>query len=112
VLADLDFPSGETDLPEDRYASLAALASFLEANPGTTVALVGHTDAVGGAEGNIAISRSRAESARALLTARYGADPGRVEAFGMGYFAPVASNATPEGREANRRVEAVVTSTE
>jgi OOP family OmpA-OmpF porin len=60
----------------------------------------------------MAISRRRAESARALLTGRYGADPARVEAFGMGYFAPVASNATPEGREANRRVEAVVTSTE
>jgi OOP family OmpA-OmpF porin len=112
VLADLAFPTGATDLPGDSYASLEALAAFLEANPGTTIALVGHTDAQGGAEGNMAISRRRADSARGLLTGRYGADPARVEAFGMGYFAPIARNDSPEGRERNRRVEAVITSTD
>jgi OOP family OmpA-OmpF porin len=111
VLPDLVFPSGAVDLPGDAYPSLSALAAFLEARPGMTVALVGHTDAEGGAEGNMAISRRRAESARALLIDRHGVDPARVDAFGVGFFAPLAPNDTPEARARNRRVEVVVTST-
>lgn len=112
VLSDLVFATGSTALAADDYPSLAALADYLRANPEITVALVGHTDAEGGAEGNMAISRRRADSARALLIGRYGVDPARVETFGVGFFAPMARNDTPEGRETNRRVEVVVTSTE
>lgn len=111
VLADLDFATGTTDLARDDYASLAELATFLETNPDMTVALVGHTDAVGGAAGNVAISERRAASAAARLTGRYGIAPGRVEVRGVGYFAPIARNDTEEGRRANRRVEVVITST-
>ena len=111
VLADLAFPTGSTALPEEAYPSLAALADYLEANPDVTVALVGHTDAEGGAASNLAISRRRAESARALLTGTYGIDGARVEAQGVGSLVPLARNDTEDGRRANRRVEAVVTST-
>ena len=111
VLADLQFETGSTTLTKTSYDSLAALAAFLDANPETTIALVGHTDAEGGAEGNMAISRRRADSARALLTGPYGVAPSRVETFGVGFFAPVARNDTDAGREANRRVEVVITST-
>lgn len=112
VLADLVFETGSTDLSADSYPSLAALAEFLTANPETTIALVGHTDAEGGAEGNMAISRRRAQSARTLLIERYGIAANRVETHGVGFFAPITRNDTPEGRETNRRVEAVITSTE
>jgi OOP family OmpA-OmpF porin len=112
VLDDLAFPSGATELPEADYPSLAALAEYLRAEPSVTIALVGHTDAEGGAEGNMAISRRRAESARALLTGPYGIEPGRVAAFGVGFFSPLAPNTSDAGRERNRRVEVVVTSTE
>lgn len=112
VLSDLDFAIGGTALAQDGYASLAALADYLEANPETTIALVGHTDAEGSAEANMAISRRRADSARALLTDRYGIAGARLESWGAGFFAPLARNDTEEGRARNRRVEAVVTSTE
>lgn len=111
VLADLQFETGSTDLAEDDYASLRALADFLTANPETTIALVGHTDAEGGAEGNIALSRRRAESARQLLTGAYGIDAARVETQGLGFFAPITRNDTEAGRQVNRRVEVVITST-
>ena len=111
VLSDLDFGTGSAELAQDGYASLSALADYLNANPETTVALVGHTDAEGGAAGNLAISRRRAESARALLTGRYGIAARRVETQGVGFFAPIASNDTEAGRQINRRVEAVITST-
>lgn len=111
VLSGLDFATGSTALDGGDYPSLAALAAYLEAEPDVNVALVGHTDAVGSAEGNMAISRARAQSARDLLIRRYGTAPGRVAARGVGPYAPLADNATEEGRRANRRVEAVVTST-
>ena len=45
--------------------------------------------------------------AERLITA-YGASRPQLRAEGMGWLAPLATNLTPEGREANRRVEAVV----
>ena len=47
---------------------------------------------------------------RARLISEYGIDPARIEAEGMGYLAPVASNLTEAGRQANRRVEAILLS--
>ena len=110
VLGDLAFATGSTTLPSEEYESLAELAAYLQAHPKTNVALVGHTDAQGSAATNMALSRRRAESARAVLTGRYGVAGGRVETYGAGYFTPIAPNDTEAGRRANRRVEAVVIS--
>lgn len=112
VLADLDFKIGSTSLVGTEYASLDALAAYLNANPQVTIALVGHTDAAGGASGNMSISRTRADSVRALLIGPYGIAADRVQTFGVGFFAPIARNDTADGRTANRRVEVVITSTE
>ena len=110
VLGDLAFATGGAELAPGDYPSLAALADYLRATPDARVALVGHTDAEGAASGNLALSRRRAEAVRARLVADHGVDPARLETHGVGYFAPAAANATPEGRAANRRVEAVVVS--
>ncbi len=110
-LPDLEFPTGGTALADSPYPSLAALSEWLKANPSTTVALVGHTDASGGLAANIQVSRARAQSVRERLVSRYGVPGTQVAAEGVGYLAPRAGNATEEGRQANRRVEVVVTST-
>lgn len=110
VLRDLAFGSGATRLSNGTYASLAALAEHLKQNPNLRVALVGHTDSVGALENNIDLSRRRAESVRSRLLEEYDIAAERVEAQGMGYLAPVASNLTREGREANRRVEVILLS--
>ncbi len=112
TLADLDFGSGAGELGAGPYASLAALAAFLLADSGHRVALVGHTDSVGGFENNIALSRSRAEAVRNRLISEHGVLPTQIEAHGIGYLAPVASNRTGEGRERNRRVEVVLLDTQ
>ena len=49
---------------------------------------------------------------RQTLVDRYGVDPAQVAADGVGFLSPIASNQTEEGREANRRVEVVLTTTE
>lgn len=110
VLEGLDFGTGAADLTEGRYASLAALAEWLKQNPDKTVALVGHTDASGGLDGNIAISKRRAASVRARLIEVYAIPPAQIEAQGVGYLSPIATNLTDEGRQKNRRVEVILTS--
>jgi outer membrane protein OmpA-like peptidoglycan-associated protein len=112
VLADLTFETGSSQLGPGPYASLAALADYLRANPDRTVALVGHTDAEGSLDANIALSRRRAASVLERLVSDHGIPRRQMDAQGMGYLAPVMSNLTPAGREANRRVEVIVTSTE
>lgn len=112
VLSDLTFDTGSAQLGQGEFPSLQALADYLLANPDRTIALVGHTDAVGALDGNIALSRRRAGSVLERLATDYGVPRRQMEAQGMGYLAPVASNLTEEGREANRRVEVIVTSTE
>jgi OOP family OmpA-OmpF porin len=110
VLGGLQFPSGSASLAEDRYESLAGLAAFLAANPTASIVLVGHTDATGTLAANTALSRARAQAVRTRLIGAHGADPDRIAAEGAGWLAPVASNLTPEGQAANRRVEAVLLS--
>lgn len=112
TLGDIVFPSGSANLSDENLPSLQNLAGWMEQNPAMTVAIIGHTDASGALEANIALSRKRAEAVRQRLIAKYAISPNRVEAQGVGYLAPVASNLTEGGREKNRRVEVMVTSTQ
>ncbi|NOC85067.1 OmpA family protein [Ruegeria sp. HKCCD6428] len=108
ILDDLHFPTGEVALGEGPFDSLTLLAGYLTANPNTRLALVGHTDDTGALQANIAVSKSRAEAVRTRLIDAHGVAPDRIEAQGVGYLSPLTSNATPEGRDLNRRVEAVL----
>lgn len=111
ALDDLDFASGSSALTDGDYASLAAVAAWLQANPDGTVALVGHTDASGSLAANVALSERRAEAVAEALVTTHNVDPARVVAKGVGFLAPRATNQTEAGRQKNRRVEVVVTST-
>lgn len=111
ALDDLVFASGTSTLAQDDYASLRDLAAWLKQNSKLTLALVGHTDASGGLEGNIALSRKRAEAVRQYMIKVHGIPARQLEAQGVGYLAPRASNLTDDGREKNRRVEVMLTST-
>lgn len=111
ALDDLIFESGATDLGPEDFASLRAMADYLSTRPEAVIVLVGHTDATGGLEANIALSKRRADSVRARLLADYGVAPEQLSAEGAGWLAPRASSLTPEGRDKNRRVEAVLAPT-
>lgn len=110
VLGDLVFETGAGQLGKGPFVSLVQLAEFLKVNPGFRIALVGHTDSVGSLTANISLSKRRAGSVRARMIDQHAIAPAQIEAEGMGYLAPVASNLTREGREANRRVEAILLS--
>jgi len=108
ILSDLSFALGSATLADDDYTSLATLAAYLKEDPTLLVALVGHTDTAGSLEGNIALSRKRANAVKERLIARYGIPSRQMDAEGMGYLAPVANNLYEAGREANRRVEVII----
>lgn len=112
VLTDLTFQTGSAQLAVGDYGSLQALSDYLAEFPDRTVALVGHTDSSGSLDANIALSKRRAASVLERLVADYAADRRRLEAEGMGYLAPLATNLTEQGRDANRRVEVIITSTQ
>ncbi|MDM7932616.1 OmpA family protein [Tabrizicola sp.] len=111
VLEDLVFASGAAALADGDYASLAAVAGWLKANPNATIALVGHTDASGSLAANIALSERRATAVAQALIEIHGVDRARISAEGVGFLAPRATNQTEDGRQKNRRVEVIVTST-
>lgn len=112
VLSDLVFATGSADLGPGTFDSLSDLAAYLKANPEKRVALVGHTDAQGSLAGNISLSKRRAASVMDRLINDYGVPTGQLEAEGIGYLSPLSSNQTEEGRTRNRRVEAILVSTE
>jgi len=109
VLEDLTFETGSSELGAGEFASLKELAEWIAANPAVQIGIVGHTDAVGGLDANVALSKRRAASVVARLVETYGVDRARIEAMGAGYMAPRTTNQTEEGREANRRVEVILT---
>ncbi len=72
---------------------------------GSRVRLVGHTDNVGSDQGNLALSRRRADAVKSYLVQKYGFDPNRFITQGKGSTVPVATNDTDDGRAKNRRVD-------
>lgn len=108
VLRDLLFPSGVAELGSGPVASLDALAVYLQTHPTTRIAFVGHTDATGSLEANVALSRRRAQSAVTYLRTRHDIPAARINAEGVGYLSPLSTNLTEEGRLLNRRIEAVL----
>ncbi len=101
---DLLFDVGSPVLSESARPRLYGLAETLQHHPETEVLIVGHADATGSEARNREISLHRAEAVRAYLVTQ-GIAPARIETRGVGAEVPLASNDTPEGRRANRRVE-------
>lgn len=112
ILADLAFKTGSAELNDGPYRSLEKLAIFIKSEPTRRVALVGHTDAVGDLNRNIALSKRRASSVLERLVSAYNVPRSQLRAEGMGFLSPIAPNHTDLGRDANRRVEAVLLNTE
>jgi outer membrane protein OmpA-like peptidoglycan-associated protein len=80
---------------------------MLKRHPDWSLAIEGHTDSIGGAASNKALSERRAGAVRAALISAFGIDASRLRASGFGATRPKESNATLDGRARNRRVEVV-----
>lgn len=107
VYNNLQFEVGKEVIKPTSFASLNILSQTLKDAPQWTLKLSGHTDNTGSAAFNINLSKKRAEAVKNYLVAQ-GIDPKRITTEGLGSTKPIASNDTPQGREANRRVEFLV----
>lgn len=97
----------ETDsfvLTEQAQMVLQSFAVFMQSRVSMRVAIHGHTDAVGDAAKNLALSKKRAQSVQNYLI-DLGVDKSRLSYQGFGANKPLASNQTAEGRAKNRRTE-------
>jgi outer membrane protein OmpA-like peptidoglycan-associated protein len=92
--------------PESR-PTLEQIAKLLTAQPQLNVFIVGHTDNQGTSDYNLDLSRRRAEAVAAELVKSYRIAQPRLRTAGVGFLAPVGSNASDSGRALNRRVELV-----
>ena len=101
------FDTGKSSIKPESAQAVGEVAELLAADPGLKVYVVGHTDNVGGVDGNVKLSQDRADAVLQALIRDHGIDAARLRAYGCGQFAPVASNDTEEGRTKNRRVELV-----
>lgn len=106
-LSDILFDVGKSTLKAGSQASIGRIAVVLTQYPQHQILVEGHTDATGGDEFNLQLSRDRASSVRTALVAG-GVEAGRITAEGFGESRPVASNDNAAGRQQNRRVEIVI----
>ena len=101
------FDTGSDRLRPESTPTLKEIGAMLKEHPELKLTIEGHTDNVGNADANKALSEKRAAAVKAFLVSTHGVDTARLETRGLGDEKPVAPNTTPEGRQQNRRVELV-----
>jgi len=113
VVPSITFYTASTATKPESLPSLQSLAEVLTENQAAVkrIEILGFTDSQGDRNKNIQLSTARARSVLNTL-ARLGVPRSKLVATGRGPDNPVADNATPEGRERNRRVEVHVTLSE
>ncbi len=107
IVTNINFDFNQTKVRESVRRRLSRVIQMLKEMPEIDVQIVGHTDDIGSAQYNLALSVRRAEAVRDYVSAR-GIDAGRLSIAGRGETQPLVSNATPEGQAVNRRVEFLV----
>jgi outer membrane protein OmpA-like peptidoglycan-associated protein len=101
------FDTNSDRLRPESDAVLGQIGEMMVKHADMRLGIEGHTDNVGQAAVNQALSQKRAAAVKAYLTAKHGIDAARLEARGFGADKPVAPNADEAGRQKNRRVELV-----
>lgn len=108
VNLDMEFDTGKSDIKPKYHEQLAKVGEFMKQYPTTTTVIEGHTDNVGSYEYNMKLSKERADNVVDYLVKNFGIDKSRLEAKGYGYTRRIAYNSTPEGRQKNRRINAII----
>jgi len=103
----LYFENGSNLFDEADVGRMKEFARVLKMYPKVKISVLGYTDSRGDEEYNKQLSAFRADMVRSFLMGQDLA-PNQIRAEGLGSKNPIASNATSEGRDLNRRVEIIV----
>ena len=104
VLGDVFFDFDKYQIKPRFYPELDAVVKILNKNPSLKIRIEGNTDNIGTAKYNMGLSDRRAKAVMRYFV-KAGIDENRLSTIGYGFSKPIATNATPEGRALNRRVE-------
>jgi outer membrane protein OmpA-like peptidoglycan-associated protein len=101
------FETGKTELRPESRPVLKEIGNTMKKYGDLKILIEGHTDNVGSAASNLALSEGRAAAVKAALVAEFGGAGDRITTKGLGDTKPSVPNATAAGRAQNRRVEIV-----
>jgi outer membrane protein OmpA-like peptidoglycan-associated protein len=99
------FATGSAVLRPESTPTLTEIGTMLQKHPDLRLMIEGHTDSEGDDAQNLDLSNRRAQAVKAYLVETFSITASRLDTDGIGEARPAADNATPEGRQQNRRVE-------
>jgi outer membrane protein OmpA-like peptidoglycan-associated protein/tetratricopeptide (TPR) repeat protein len=101
------FASNSIVLTEKSKFIIKEFSKFMLENPTIEIVIQGHTDDVGDAAKNVALSTARSEAVKNYLVS-LGVEATRLEAKGFGSAQPKVPNDTPQNRAINRRTDFLI----
>ena len=101
------FDTGKASIKPESKPTLDAIGELLKKNPSLLLYVVGHTDDTGSVATNLELSKQRAKSVVDALVSGYQIVASRLQAEGVGPYAPASNNTSDAGKQKNRRVELV-----
>ena len=106
-LLDIKFELNGIALNKKALEQISKFAQYLKTNKGYQVVLYGYTDSIGSKHENLVLSQKRVDAIEDALI-KEGISSTRLTAVGQGEKNPIGDNMYKEGREKNRRIEALI----
>jgi OOP family OmpA-OmpF porin len=106
VTLNVEFDFDKAVIKKKFHDEIGNLAAVMKKYPDLKITIEGHTDNVGSLTYNEKLSQRRADAVKKYLVEEFGIEVSRLTTKGYGEIRPIESNATKEGRQKNRRVEA------
>ena len=104
----VEFATDSAEITPRYYDEVNKVGEYMKKYPTTSAVIEGHTDNVGAPEHNMKLSQHRAESVVNYLVGNFGIERTRLSAKGYGASRRIAYNNTAEGRQKNRRINAII----
>jgi outer membrane protein OmpA-like peptidoglycan-associated protein len=99
------FDTNSARIRPSAYDVLGQIGTALAQTPTPNAVIIGHSDAIGAADYNLALSQQRARAVRDYLVDHFKIEADRLAVEGRGEDDPIATDETPAGRSANRRID-------
>lgn len=103
-LSNTMFQQSSAEVVPSSFEELDRIVSSMTEHPNMEILLEGHTDNQGDVAKNVKLSEERVLEVKKYLTSK-GIDGRRIQTKAWGPAKPIASNATEQSRQKNRRVE-------